>query len=1055
MNASRRLAGAWITAFILLVLPMGSEASTTAKDILKRIGVSRGICVVLGDATGEMSVELARSSDLMIYLQLPRGDEVESTRRAVDKEGLYGTRIFVEKGSPTHIHLADHLADAVVVVDETTSKLREREALRVLRPRGRALLGDRMLVKPEPEGGDDWAYPFHGPDNNPQSSDQVARAPYLTQFLAEPRWAPVPQVAVSSAGRIFKIFGDSAPHEREESLLNTLAAFNGYNGTLLWKRKIMPGIMVLRNTIIATPDTLYLADDKSCKLIDAQTGRIKGEIAPSPEVSGGTFWKWMALEDGVLYALIGGQEQKDRVPRWRNLGHGWGGNQLGGRGFTQKKYPWGFGRDILAIDVKSGEVLWHYTEEEPVDSRAMVMKNGRLFLFRLESLLTCLDTESGEVLWRKTAETAPDLFEAFGEVNEKSWDGWTAWKTAPYLRCSNDVLFFSGMPLQKLLAVSAGDGRVLWENPTHNYYLILRDDGLYGIGGGVNKQRDLMSRKLDLLTGEVLAELKVGRQACTRATGSIDGIFMRANEGTTRFDIASEKSRWISPMRPQCNDGVTIANGLIYSWPHVCDCHLSITGVSGLGPAGDFDFNPHISPLSRLERSGTATPEVATMTDSEADWPTYRADNTRSLTSRAVVPETSEQLWVYSPRHPVRPTAPIAAGGLVFVSGSDGIVHAWDASTGQPRWKAYTGGEIRYSPTYEQGRVYVGSGDGWVYAYEAQSGAQLWRFQAAPYPRKIPVFGTLLSTWPAASGVLVEDGTAYTGAGILNYDGTYVYALDAVTGSVQWKNTTSGHLDPEARTGVSVQGHLLLHDGKLYMAGGTVASPAVYDITDGICLNAPGPIREMEPNATVENSPRGSELFLFDNTVHVSGKPFYSDPQIPVYEFKTLNRILHASSGGRDIGWVHYRSVQGNVPSASAPMDKVMCFKQSEENPAGKYLAAFKESYMTNRGLWSQPSPLLNSPELKPLWERECHGTTALAVSKNAVLVANRTELMALNLNGGGILWIQSLPAPPIPWGLAIDRDGRAIISLEDGRVLGFGRDPRQLAATEAAHTQN
>ena len=79
----------------------------------------------------------------------------------------------------------------------------------------------------------------------------------------------------------------------------------------------------------------------------------------------------------------------------------------------------------------------------------------------------------------------------------------------------------------------------------------------------------------------------------------------------------------------------------------------------------------------------------------------------------------------------------------------------------------------------------------------------------------IPAYGALLSTWPAASGVLVEDGVAYVAAGIVNYDGTYVYALDAETGKIVWQNSTSGHLDREARTGVSVQGHLLLYQDKL------------------------------------------------------------------------------------------------------------------------------------------------------------------------------------------------------------------------------------------------
>ena len=81
------------------------------------------------------------------------------------------------------------------------------------------------LVKPVPDGVDDWSHPYHGPDNNPQSRDQVARAPYLTQFLADPRYAPLPQVAVAAGGRVFKAFGHIAFKEREEPWLDTLAAF--------------------------------------------------------------------------------------------------------------------------------------------------------------------------------------------------------------------------------------------------------------------------------------------------------------------------------------------------------------------------------------------------------------------------------------------------------------------------------------------------------------------------------------------------------------------------------------------------------------------------------------------------------------------------------------------------------------------------------------------------------------------------------------------------------------------------------------------------------------
>ena len=101
------------------------------------------------------------------------------------------------------------------------------------------------------------------------------------------------------------------------------------------------------------------------------------------------------------------------------------------------------------------------------------------------------------------------------------------------------------------------------------------------------------------------------------------------------------------------------------------------------------------------------------------------------------------------------PTAPTAAGDLVFIGGSDGIVRALSARTGQLRWKAYTCGEVRYPPTIWQGRALVGSGDGYVYCFEAKTGRPLWRFRAAPIERRIPVYGQLQSTWPVASGVPV------------------------------------------------------------------------------------------------------------------------------------------------------------------------------------------------------------------------------------------------------------------------------------------------------------
>ncbi len=989
------------------------------ESILDRIGVNRGICVVLGDNRCETALELARRSEMLIYVQLPRVEDVEAARRIVDDAGFYGTRIFVEKGPLTKLHLADNLADAVVVVDRAP----RAEVLRVLHPEGRALIRGKVLIKHFPEGVDDWSHPYHGPDNNPQSADTLIRAPYLTQFLAEPRYAPVPQVAVASAGRVFKAFGHVAFKRREEPFLNKLVAFNGYNGTMLWQKDLAEGVMIHRNTMIATPATLYVGDDKSCKLIDTVTGKLKDEIIPPVEKAGGMFWKWMALEDGVLYALMGEQEQRDPTKRWAREAHGWPWNPIS-KGFNQPENPWGFGKNILAINPQTKKVLWTYQADEPVDSRAMCMKNGRIYIFRFGAYLACLNASNGKVWWRKTPENAPELFESLGKYLDRQ-DWRTNWRTTCYLKCSDKALYFAGPQIGKLLAVSTDDGSILWENSYSNFQLVLREDGVYGLSG----QNDVgsLSMKFDPLTGAVLAELKTARRACTRPTGSIDSIFYRASGGSTRLDVAEGRPDWISPMRPPCHDGVTIANGLLYWWPSVCDCQLTLYGITCLGPAGDFDFSPQATEEQRLERSTRNLKKVANLPESSADWPTFRADNTGSATTEAAVPESATLLWRFKAETGnvggvAGPTAPVAVGGLVFVGGPDGVVRALEAINGELQWKAYTGGAIRISPTIWNGRVLVGSGDGWVYAFEAQTGRPLWRFCAAPVERKIPVYGSLLSTWPAASGVLVKDGIAYVAAGIVNYDGTYVYALDATTGRVKWQNNTSGHLDQKAHTGVSVQGHMLLKDGKLYLAGGTSLSPAVYDISDGKCLNNPALLRNFtQNNLLTSQNPRGSELSLLGDKVVACGKPFYAHPKYEVFDATVFNRVFLASNGGRDVAWV---SSQNNR--------KILCFDNIDRE-----LLAQKMTEPPNRFNLDWKRLGINR---KPLWSYDCKDSVAMAVCSNAVVVAKKSEIVALNLKDGEVLWSEALSSVPVIWGLAVDRDGRVIVSLADGQILCFGQ---------------
>jgi hypothetical protein len=241
--------------------------------------------------------------------------------------------------------------------------------------------------------------------------------------------------------------------------------------------------------------------------------------------------------------------------------------------------------------------------------------------------------------------------------------------------------------------------------------------------------------------------------------------------------------------------------------------------------------------------------------------------------------------------------------------------------------------------------------------------------------RKIPVYGQLLSTWPAASGVLVHEGIAYVAAGIVNYDGTHVYALDAGTGRLKWQNNSSGHLDPDALAGVSVQGHMIVHDNKLWLAGGNVVSPAMFDLANGKCLNDVGVVHRMAGgNLPASESPRGgSSLFLVGQKVMVSDQPYYAHPKWRVYDSSVQNKTWLGSVGDRDFAWVN------NARIAGLPEDR------GEPNRT------------SGRCLGKEP----RSPALDPLWELESKDSVAVALGTNALVVGRPSELTAVGLKDG------------------------------------------------------
>jgi outer membrane protein assembly factor BamB len=964
------------------------------QTLVDKMGVVKGICLLVGDA-GVHAADLAKRTELTILVQVSGAAQAAKLRTDLDAAGLLGRRVYVQEGDAKRLHLADDLADVLIA---PAGGVADAEALRVLRPEARGLIGGKTLVKQFRPGTDDWSHPYHGPDNNPQSADTVLRRPYLTHFMAEPWYGPLPMMSVISGGRVFKVFGNRSSAKPQDAVLNKLMAMSAFNGTILWQRDLSPGFMIHRNTLIATPDTLFLGDDKSCQLIDTATGKVRDEIVVPADKSDGPVWKWMALENGVLYAMVGEKERSEdplRGDRLRGAGWPW---------WKIKEYNFGFGKNFLAIDPKTKAILWHHRETEPIDSRGMALRSGKLYYTSEGKFVACLDIKTGKVLWRNSDK---DLLAALGDTRDaQHW--LLGFASTAYLKADDETLFFAGPNRPYLAAASAKDGKLLWKRdcsvkdgnfPTEggNVLLVVRPDGLYALGQGrINEATS--SFKLNPKTGEVLATFP-SRDRCTRATGCFDSIFTRGGKGgsTAVFDVTSQEPKMgtLSPMRPACQDGVVTAHGYLFWGPWSCRCDLTQLGVLSLGPAGAFDYAKTATNEERLQAA--AAGDAVKLPDASAFWPAYRKDNTRSVRTDLPTPEKMSLAWTYQPKAATIPTAPIAAGGMIMIGAQDGTIRGLDAATGAVRWSAHTGGPLKYPPSFADHRLYAGAGDGYVYCLEAATGKTLWRFRAAPQERMIPVYGTLTSTWPVNSSAVVDKGTIYAAAGISNFDGAHVYALDAATGKIRWQNHSAAYEDENLPgSGVGVQGPFLLHNDRLVLPSGNAPALTAFRTQDGT----------IAPNA---GGGRGKDLYLKGGQVLATGFPMY------------------------------WRTEDDHFLST---MDL--------EHPAGILRLGIPPNDPTAPNAFAFFPHAQGGDRPKELWANHkiFQEIAAVAFTKDAVLVtgldrskttgAVSAALAAVRLADGRVLWREPLPAVPTGWGLALDGTGRAVVTLIDGRVLAF-----------------
>ncbi|HUU99617.1 MAG TPA: PQQ-binding-like beta-propeller repeat protein, partial [Bacteroidales bacterium] len=263
-----------------------------------------------------------------------------------------------------------------------------------------------------------------------------------------------------------------------------------------------------------------------------------------------------------------------------------------------------------------------------------------------------------------------------------------------------------------------------------------------------------------------------------------------------------------------------------------------------------------------------------------------------------------------------------------------------------------------------------------------------------PGPNKLLGNKRLISVWPARGGIVIKDNIVYTAASIFPLMGTYIYALNAETGEVIWKNEGTGsnyilqpHRSP-AFADVAPQGNFAISGDKLLVAGGR-SVPAAFDLKTG---------EELYYQLAASGKTGGAFTCSNDRVFF----NHHRERMTLMYDSETGNRLMSGAG--------EYPVVEGNTIYFS-----------------GKTITA----------------AFLNPDnKLDTLWTIDIPATNDLIKAGNILYSADSTGINAIRIEGNR--------QPELVWRLASDKNierlvasnGKLIAVSDDGTIQVFGNKP-------------
>lgn len=438
------------------------------------------------------------------------------------------------------------------------------------------------------------------------------------------------------------------------------------------------------------------------------------------------------------------------------------------------------------------------------------------------------------------------------------------------------------------------------------------------------------------------------------------------------------------------------------------------------------------------------------------DWPTFRNGAARlGATDEIVVGEMSRS-WVYQAPAAIEGAwssaegriienklirnrakyddafSPVVVGGRVYFGSSvDHHLHCLDSATGKTLWTFATGGPIRLAPSIDNGNVYFGSDDGHAYCVSAQHGELIWQHRAGPAQEWLLARGEMISRWPVRTGVLVDRGVAYFGAGIFPHEDVFLYAVNAKSGEIIWQQDNISALDA-GRNDLSPQGDLLADDDYLFVPSGR-SLPAVFNRTTGEFLYK----RTYSWRTTAGGVIGGVQALIADKQLYASGPHHWL--------------ALDQKSGDVGFGWFAGRQliVQGDAAYATTGshlvrmdrLDYAINSRRRQELEMilyalkGKNGKTAEEKIANAQKLKDAESEIANIAMKGIRWQTQTEDDAAILATGNLIFVGGVNRVTAYDVQNGLKVWTSEVDGQAR--GLVF-AGGQLLVSTTDGRIECF-----------------